>query len=130
MMGKTGRDQMEERIQFIDYKGKKILLEDFTNIKDEEEFIRLIKAAGEIVQQQPPKSTLVIVDLTNSRFTDRVSRISKETASKNTPHIKASVLVGVRGLMEIMIKAVSAFTHRDLISMRTREEAMEWLIKQ
>ena len=34
---------MEERIRFVEYKGKQILLEDFTGIKDEDEFIDLIK---------------------------------------------------------------------------------------
>jgi hypothetical protein len=121
---------MEERIRFVEYKGKQILLEDFTGIKDEDEFIALIKKAGQIVQSQPPESTLVLVDVTGARFTDRVSRASKETASKNTPHLKASVLVGVRGLTEIMMRALSTFTHREFISMRTREEAMEWLVNQ
>jgi hypothetical protein len=121
---------MEKRIRFVEYKGKQILLEDFTHIKNEGEFIALIQEAGKIVQSQPPKSTLVLVDVTGARFTERVSRASKETASKNTPHLKASVLVGVKGLMEIMMRAVSTFTHRELISMRTREEAMEWLVQQ
>ena len=121
---------MEERIRFVEYKGKQILLEDFTNVKKEDEFIALIEKAQQAVHSRPPKSVLVLVDLTNARFTTRISQVSKTAAEGNTPYVKASILVGVGGLMEIMMKAISGFSHREFMSVDTREEAMEWLIKQ
>ncbi len=121
---------MEERVRFIEYKGKQILLEDFTGIHNEDEFIALLDRAAQVVQSQPPKSVLVLVDLTRARFSERISRSSKTTTANNTPYIRASVLVGVSGLMEIMMRAVSTFAHRELVAMRTREEALEWLVRQ
>ena len=121
---------MEDRIRFVDYKDKKILLEDFSNIQDEDELINLIKAAGEIVQSQPRASVLVLVDMTNARYSPGVTQESKQVAAKNTPYIHASSMVGVRGLMDIIIKAINTFTGRQLMVFQTREQAMEWLIKQ
>jgi hypothetical protein len=121
---------MEERIRFIEYKGKQVLLEDLSGIREEDEFIALLDQATQIVRSQPPKSVLVIVDLTQTRFNERISRASKAATAGNTPYIRASVLVGVSGLMEIMMRAVSAFAHRELVAMRTREEALEWLDRQ
>jgi len=121
---------MEERIRFVEHKGKQILLEDFTNIKQEDAFIALIGKAQQVVHSRPPKSVLVLVDLTNARFTTKVSSVSKAAADSNTPYIKASILVGVSGLMEIMMKAISTFSHREFRSVDTREEALEWLIRQ
>ncbi len=121
---------MEERIRFVEHKGKQILLEDFTNIKKEDEFIALIEKARQVVHSRPPRSVLVLVDLTNTRFTTKVSQVSKAAADSNTPYIKAGIWVGVSGLMEIMMKAISTFAHREFMSVDAREEAMEWLIRQ
>ncbi|MBN1889288.1 MAG: hypothetical protein JW850_14940 [Thermoflexales bacterium] len=121
---------MEERIRFVDYKGKRILLEDFSSIRDEREFLALIKQAEGIVQSQPPKSVLVAVELTGARFSSTISQASKEASARNTPYVKASAMVGVKGLMQVMLKAVSTFAHRELVSFDTREQAMEWLIRQ
>jgi hypothetical protein len=120
----------EERLKFVEYKGKKILVEDFSNINDEEEFIALLNQAEQIIHSQPPKSVLAVVDLKNARFSPRISEISKEATESNTPYIRASAMVGVSGLMGIMVRAISRFARRDLVSFNTREEAMEWLIQQ
>jgi hypothetical protein len=121
---------MEDRIRFVDYKGKRILLEDFSNILDEDELIRLIEKAGKVVQSQAKGSVLVVVDLTNSRYSPRVTQESKQIAAGNTPYIHASTLVGVKGLMDIVVRGINAFTGRKLMVFGSREEAMEWLIKQ
>jgi hypothetical protein len=121
---------MKERVRFVDYQGTKILLEDFSNIRDEAEFMALLEKAEQVVQNQPPKSVLVIIDLTNTYFNTRISQASKEAANRNTPYIKASTTVGVSGLMGVMVKAVSAFARRELVTFDTREQAMEWLSKQ
>lgn len=117
----------DERIRFIDYKGKKILLEDFTNISNEDEFLALLEKVEAFIQQQPPKSLLVCVDLNGARFSTRISQASKEATARNTPFIKASALVGPGGLMDIVMQGVSLFARRELIMFKTREEALEWL---
>ena len=121
---------MEQRIRFTDYKGKKILLEDFSNVKDEDELIKLIDEALKVVQSQPPKSALVVVDMTNANLTPKVYQHSKAATETNTDYIKATTLVGLGNVLNILAKAVSSFARRDLVSFGTREEAMEWLIQQ
>ena len=121
---------MEDRIRFVDYKGKKILLEDFTNILNEDELIGWIEKAGKVVQSQAKGSVLVVVDLTNSRYSPRVTQESKQVAAGNTPYIRASTLVGITGLMDIVVRGINNFTGRKLMSFKTRDDAMEWLIKQ
>jgi hypothetical protein len=121
---------MADRISFVEYKGKRILLEDFSGIRDEAEFLALIKQAEGIVQSQPPKSVLVVVDVTDARFSSAISQASKEATTRNTPYIKASTMVGVKGLMQIVLKAVSTFARRELTTFDTREQAMEWLVRQ
>jgi hypothetical protein len=118
------------RIQFINYKGKKILLEDFSNIKDETELIALMWQAEEVVHKQPLNSLLVVVDMTNTRYGQNAAQSSKTATKSNTPYIKASTLVGTSKLMEVIIQSLRVLTGRKLVSFPTREEAYEWLIRQ
>jgi hypothetical protein len=121
---------MAERIRFVEYKDKKILLEDLSGIQNDDELIELVKQAQQVVKSQPQKSVLVVVDLTNSRLSPKVYQFSKAATEENSPYIKASTIVGVSGLMDILAKAVAAFAQRELTSFSTREEAMEYLIQQ
>ena len=121
---------MEQRIRFVEYKAKQILLEDLSGIQDDDELIGLVKQAQQVVQSQPPKSVLVVVDLTNSRLSPKVYQFSKTATEENSPYVKASTIVGISGLMDILAKAVSAFAQRELTSFGTREEAMDYLIAQ
>lgn len=121
---------MEDRIRFVNYKGKQILLEDFSNIAKEDELIDWMHKAAAVVRSQPEHSVLVVVDMTHARYSPKVTQESKQVTAGNTPYIRASTLVGITGLMEIIVKSINAFTGRKLMSFGSREEAMEWLIKQ
>ncbi len=119
-----------KRISFIEHKGKRILLEDFSNVKNDDELEPLIWEAEKIVHQQSPKSVLVAVDLTNSHFGPKTSQASKEVAKGNEPYIKASALIGMNKLMEVVLNSLQRVTGRKLVSFPTREEAFDWLVKQ
>ena len=121
---------MEDRLQFVNYKGKRILVEDFSNIKDENKLVDLMQKAVSLVHSQPKGSALVLVDMTNAHYGSLASQASKEASASNTPYIRASALVGIRGVMDIIVKSINRFTGRTLMTFTSREEAMEWLIKQ
>ena len=120
----------EERIRFIDHKGKKILLQDFSDMKDQDELISLIRKGAQLTRQQPPKSVLVLTDMTRTRYDSQSSQEAKETVKGNTPFIKASALAGITGIMEIIVRAINAFAGREVKTFHTRDEALEWLVKQ
>ena len=120
----------EDRIRFVEYKGKQILLEDFTNVRTDDELLQLVWAAQKIVQSQPPKSALVVVDMTNTHFGPKSTQASKTVSKGNTPHIKASAMVGLNKLAEIVLNSIRMVSGRNIASFGTREEAYEWLSKQ
>jgi hypothetical protein len=119
-----------ERIQFITYKGKKILVEDFTNLKPGPEFIQILKQAQGIIGAQSPKSVLAVFDATGSAFNNDILSAMKEFTKANTPYIKAATVVGIKGMLQIALTAVSKFSGRDFICFSTREQAMDWLVQQ
>ena len=116
----------------INYKGKSILCLDVAGLKlkDKTEFKKLVDDAEEQIRKHPPKSLLVITNVTDTGFDTEVSAIMGEYAMHNTPYIKASALVGVSGVQKIVLAAIKALTGRDFFLTDSVEEAKDWLIQQ
>ena len=115
------------RIQFVLHKDKKILLEDFTNITVGSDFEELIKEAQTTIASQPPKSVLACFDATNCSFNTEMLNKMKEFTKANTPYIKKATVVGITGLLQVALSAVSKFAGREFNTFKTREEAMDFL---
>ena len=116
-----------ERIRMIEYKGKTILLEDFSNLQPGPEFYRELEKAVQLTRSQPPKSVLTLFDATNSQFDAGVLTALKNFVKGNTPFIKYSAVVGMKGLKQIGLAAVSKAAGRPLELFDTREEALDFL---
>ena len=121
---------MSSRIQFVLFKGKKILVEDFTQLKPGPEFLTLIQEAQDLIATQPPKSVLAVFDASGASFNSEILNAMKRFTQENTPYIQAASVVGITGMLQIALTAVSRFAGRDFITFKTRSEAMEWLVLQ
>jgi hypothetical protein len=121
------------RINFVQHKGKSILIEDFTNMKppkDMDEFLRTIKEAHQAFASQPQKSVLAVFDVTNSSFNTEVMSMLKDFTISNTPYVKCAAIVGLTGLMKIALATVSKLTGRSFQLFPSRQAAMDFLVTQ
>ncbi len=116
-----------ERIQFITYKSKKILIEDFTKLCPGSEFDQAIKKAQKMIAAEPEKSVLALFDATGCSFNADMLNLVKEFTKANTPYIKKATVVGMSGLLQVALSAVSKFSGREFITYKTREEALDFL---
>jgi uncharacterized protein related to proFAR isomerase len=116
----------------LEYKSRNILCLDVSGLKlkDKPEFKKLIESAKEIIQKHPPKSLLLITNVSETGFDTEVAAVMGEYASHNTPFVKASAVVGVSGVQKVVLAAIKALTGRDFHLADTMEEAQEWLVKQ
>ncbi|HET6231708.1 MAG TPA: hypothetical protein VFE05_16660 [Longimicrobiaceae bacterium] len=119
-----------DRTRFIEHRGKRILLMDYTGIRAPAEALEAIEASKGVVRLQPPKSLRVITDVTGSHYDSTVVAALKELASHNTPFVTASAVVGVTGLMRVVLSGIIMFSKRKIQTFDTREAAMEWLVQQ
>jgi hypothetical protein len=119
-----------ERIATITYKGKQILVEDFTNMGSTPEFFELIKIAQVKIASFPEKSVLAVFDATGTRYNSDMLNAMKEFTKNNTPYIKAAAVVGIDGMLKIALMAVSNFSGRPFNPFADRQSAMDWLAKQ
>ncbi len=120
---------MEERIRFIEHRGQQILLVDASHCTHQE-VEKLCLLVPTYVTAEPRGSLLLLADFTGAEF-DRIAidRL-KEGAVFDRPHLKRSAWVGVETLPKVFFEHIKNFSQRELPTFRTREEAMDWLVKE
>jgi len=116
-----------ERVQFVVHKGKKILVEDFSNLNPGSDFSETIKKAKGMIAGEPKGSVLAVFDATGCSFNSDMLNQMKEFTSANTPYIKKATVVGMNGLLQVALSAVSKFSGRDFTPFKTRTEALDYL---
>jgi SpoIIAA-like len=118
---------MEDRIRFVEHRGKQILLADLSHcLPREVEKIALLVPS--YVTSEPHGSVLLLADFTGAAF-DRIAiERLKESAVFDRPHLKRSAWVGIEKLPKVFYEHIKNFSQRDLPAFATREEAMDWLV--
>jgi len=118
---------MEDRIRFIEHKGKQILLADCSYCSAEE-LETMSKLVPSFVTAEPKGSVLLLADFTGSRFDRNAVERLKQDIVVDRPHLKRSAWVGTETLPHIFYEHLKSFSQRELPTFKTREEAMEWLV--
>jgi len=118
------------RISFVEHRGKKIIVMDFSQLRPGDEFISGILEAKAWFASQPAKSALSIFDATGAVYRMQVVNVLKAFTKHNEPFIKASTVVGVEGLLNLALTAVAKFSGRTFRTFTDRPSAMDWLAEQ
>jgi hypothetical protein len=119
-----------ERTRFIEHKGRRILLLDYSGIRDPQEALSEVKRSMEFVARQPRNSLRVMTYVRDARYNAAVLQAMKELAAHNAPYVKASAVVGMSGLHRIAYQAVILFSKRNIKTFDDQPEALEWLATQ
>ena len=119
---------MEDRIRFIEHSGKQILLVDVSkcSAREVETLARLVPS---YVTSEALGSVLLLADFTGAEFSRVAIDRLKESAVFDRPHLKRSAWVGIDKLPNVFYEHITSFSRRDLPTFQTREEAMDWLVK-
>ncbi len=124
---------MSNRFQWIEYKGHKILFVDWSGIRQEADYLKVIEELeAEILKLPKGQKILMLIDQTGSiaslAITDRSKRMM-DTAKENGIPDSPTALVGNTGFSKAIVQALQFF-RRDLHMADSIEDAKEWLIKQ
>ena len=119
-----------ERTRFIEHQGKRILVFDYSGLRDPAESLREIEHSKSVVRQHPPKSLVIMTVVRDARYNAEVLQAMKELASHDEPYVKASAVVGMGGLHRIAYQAVILFSKRNIKTFDGEEEAKDWLASQ
>ena len=118
-----------DHVRFISHQGKQILFIDVTNCAAEE-VIELLTEVQRIVTAQPPQSALTLSDLTGAQFSRAAVTRMKEVAVFDRPYVKRAAFVGAQSLPKVFYEALKTFSQREFRKFKTREEAMDWLVRE
>jgi len=117
-----------DRVRFIIHAGKRILLIDSSNCTPEQG-IRNADEALLLVTAEPFQSVLTLIDITGAQVSRESVTRAKEVTVLNRPYVKRSALVGAESLPNVFYEAIKTFSQREFPRFNTREEALDWLVK-
>jgi hypothetical protein len=120
---------MEDRIQFIEHQGKRILFVDCSHCSPEE-LEKVARVVPSYVTEQPMGSVLALVDFTGAKFDRNAIEQMKQVTVFDRPHLKRSAWYGTDTLPRVFYEHLKNFSQRDLPTFKTREEALDWLVKE
>jgi hypothetical protein len=119
---------MDDRIRFIEHRGKTILLLDFSHANAHEmqlllEYVRIT------VAQHAHESIVTLGDYTGSTVDHAVATKIKEVLTLDRPFVKKTAWVGTESIPNAFMENFQSFSQRQIVTFKTREEAMDWLVE-
>ena len=119
----------QDRIRFIEHKGKQILLVDVSHCGavEVEKISRLVPS---FLASEPKGSVLLLGDFTGAEVTKQTAERLKQDTVFDRPYLKRSAWVGTDAIPHALFENIKSFSRRELPTFKTREEAMEWLVKE
>jgi hypothetical protein len=118
------------KTQIIEYQGKKIFFIDFSNLKSFDEINEVTKEAKLYIHSQTPKTVFTLTSVEGTHFNNEIKEMFTEYVKSNKNYVKASAVIGVSGLKQIMYNTMMRLTGRDTRSFDTIEQAKTWLVSQ
>jgi hypothetical protein len=119
-----------ERVYFKVHRDKKILVLDLSNLEDVQESKRNFDRAQSMILQEPGKSVRLLTIVTAAHYDRDGAEHMKKFSVAVTPHMKASVVVGVEGVKKIVVYTLIKLSRRDIVLRDTVEQALDWLADQ
>jgi hypothetical protein len=120
---------LEDRLRFIKHKGHAIYVVDLTHCTAKELLLLLDLVRADIARHAPG-SLLTLADLTGAQIDKNVATRMKEVLVLDRPYVKRSAWVGTESLPHVFYEHFKSFSQRELPAFETREEAMDWLVKE
>lgn len=119
---------MDDRIHFVEHKGKQILLLDFSHANAHEmqlllEYVRITVAT------HGHEGVVTLADFTGAELDHAVAMKIKEVLTLDRPYVKKTAWVGADSIPHAFMENFHNFSQREITKFRTREEAMDWLVE-
>lgn len=118
-----------DRIYYITFRDKKVLLADCSDCSSEA-LAAVIDQVPKHITTEPLGSVLVVGDFSRSKFTKETVEHLKLAAVFDRPHVKKSAWVLTDNLNKTLLDSIQAFSAREIPTFKTREEALEYLVRE
>lgn len=116
--------------KWIQYNDKQIFYQDFSNIFfNEKAVIEELNEVQAIVLNQPPRSTLVLSNFSNTEITTKLMPLLNNASNQTKDHVRRTAVIGVTGIKHALGELLSRITGQELMYFDNEIDAKEWLVK-
>jgi hypothetical protein len=113
---------------WIEYNGKKILYQDFSNLFFNTNAVKEeLEQVEAIVLGEPENSVLVISNFENTEISSELMPILNEASKATKSHVRKTATIGVTGFKRTLGDLLSRFTGQQLMYFMNEAEAKKWL---
>jgi len=119
---------MPDRISFITHRGKPIMSIDFSHCEPKV-ILLLLEEIQNTVSRHERGSLLTLADMTGAHLDRDVVTRMKEVLVRDRPYVKRSAWIGADSVPKVYYDNMKSFTQREFPAFKTREEALDWLVK-
>ena len=117
-------------IRFIEEQGCRMLLLDFSNLRETSQTLAAIEEARRFFEQLPMrKEILTLVDVSRMRYDNEVLRAFRDLTRHDEPWERAVAVFGLRGIGLIAFRANNLVSGGRLHGFTSREEAVAFLLE-
>jgi hypothetical protein len=120
---------MDDRIHFVEHKGKPILICDYSHTSAQQMQL-LLEHVRITVAQHARESLLTLGDFTGAEVDRTVATKIKEVLTLDRPFVKKTGWVGTENIPHALLESFHTFSQREIVTFKTREEAMDWLVEE
>ena len=118
---------MDERIKWIEHKGKRILQNDLSNLSADE-VVDGMKKFEKLVLSQVNKNILVFSDISGVYFNTKSLQEVKRVADTTKNYIPKYAVIGVTGIKRVLFRVVKKIATTNLEALDSIDKAKDWLI--
>lgn len=108
--------------------GKEIVYLDFTGMRNPEEIIQFELDGSKLIRAYGANKCLTLTNMEDMYFNNHIREKVGEIVKGNGPFVKASAVVGLKGLISIMYSGFISLTGRNIKLFKTKDEAINYLI--
>ena len=118
------------RMQWLEYKGKKILHYDFTDLgaQEEEVTIQLMEYFKQEYKRRNTRNLLVITNLKNMKDSDTVKKAFSDFRAEGKPYIARSAVINATGVVKLFVKTSNAFGS-PINTCDSLDAAKDWIVE-
>jgi hypothetical protein len=119
------------RSKWIEYKGKKVFYQDFSNLFFNSQAVEQeLKEVQSVVIREPKDSVLVLSNFSDTDISVDMLPILDAASQMTKDHVHKTAVLGVSGIKRTLGDILSRLTGQPLMYFDTEEEAKEWLVKE
>ena len=120
---------VKSRLRFVNHKGQAIFLIDFSHCGGKDMMLLLDQVRASVARHEPG-SVLTLADFSGAKLDKAVATKIKEVLVLDRPYVKKSAWVGTESLPNVFYENFKNFSQREFPTFETREDAMDWLVRE